>query len=59
MHVIRFNYTQLNDGASEKLNQILCEFKDVFQDGIRILKGPKAKLTLKEGAQPKILPARR
>ena len=52
------NHTQFDNGASGKLNQMLSEFKDVFQDGIGKLQGPKAKLILKEGAQPKFLPAR-
>ena len=47
-----------NDKVSRKLNHLLDEFKDLFEDGIGKLKGPKAKLVLKEGSQPKFLPAR-
>ena len=47
-----------NDKVSRNLNHLLDEFKDLFEDGIGKLKGPKAKLVLKEGSQPKFLPAR-
>lgn len=43
---------------NQRLNTILKTYDSVFSEGIGKVKGMKAKLTLKEDAQPKFLKAR-
>ena len=55
------NIREVHTDASStkgKLDQLLAEYSDVFADGLGLLKGEKAKLTLTEGATPKFFKPR-
>ena len=52
------NKEQAGQDTQKKLERLLDEYKDVFQDEVGTLQSTRAKLTLKEGSQPKFCKAR-
>ena len=51
-------HMQPTQGTQKRLERLLEDYSEVFQDGVGTLKSTKANLTLKEGSQPKFCKAR-